>query len=58
MGGKKGKSPTITADNLYSQDILEIGAAIGNGTIYGLEKGLESFYIGNIPFQSETGTYN
>ena len=56
MGGKKSKSPTITADNLYSQDILEIGAAIGNGTIYGLEKGLESFYIGNIPFQSETGT--
>ena len=58
MGGSKGKSPTITADNLYSQDILELGAAIGNGTIYGLEKGLESFYIGNIPFQSETGTYN
>lgn len=58
MGGKKSKSPQIAADNLYSQDILEIGAAIGEGTIYGLEKGLESFFIGNIPFKSETGDLN
>lgn len=56
FGGSKGGK--ITADNLYSQDILEIGAGIGQGTIYGLTDGLKSFYIGGIPFESETNEIN
>ena len=58
MGGGKSKAPVIAADNLFSQDIVELGTAIGEGTLYGLEKGLESFFIGGIPFQAETGELN
>lgn len=57
MGGSS-KKPTIAADNLFSQDIIELGAAIGEGTLYGLKDGLESLYVGGIPFQSETGELN
>lgn len=58
MGGSSGKSATVVADNLFSQDIIEIGAAIGEGTIYGLKDGLKTFYVGGIPFQSETDEFN
>lgn len=59
MGGKKKpKTPTITADNLYSQDIVELVFGVGEGTIYGLTNGLKSFYINNLPLVSETGEYN
>lgn len=58
MGGGKSKAPVIAADNLFSQDVVELGTAIGEGTLYGLEKGLESFYIGGMPFQAETGELN
>lgn len=59
MGGKKKpKSPTIAADNLYSQDIVELGFGICEGTIYGLVDGLKSFYINNLPLVSESGEYN
>ena len=40
MGGSSKKPATVVADNLFSQDIIEIGAAIGEGTIYGLKGGL------------------
>ena len=58
MGGSSKKSATIVADNLFSQDIIEIGAAIGEGTIYGLKDGLKTFFVGGIPFQSETDEFN
>lgn len=57
-GGKKPKTPTITADNLYSQDIVELAFGICEGTIYGLNDGLKSFYINDLPLVSETGEYN
>lgn len=58
MGGGSSKGGKITADNLYSQDLVEFGLAVGEGTNYGLEKGLNSFYVGGIPFKSETGDLN
>lgn len=58
MGGSSKKNPKIAADNLYSQDMVELVAAIGEGTIYGLKDGLESFNVGQVPFQSETGDLN
>lgn len=57
-GGSKPKAPTIAADNLYSQDIVELGFGICEGTIYGLNDGLKSFYINDMPLVSETGDYN
>lgn len=60
MGGgkKKPKDPSIAADNLYSQDIVELGFGVCEGTIYGLVDGLNSFYVNGIPLVSETGEYN
>ncbi|URG13839.1 hypothetical protein [Acinetobacter phage vB_AbaS_TCUP2199] len=60
MGGKKKQppSPTIAADNLYSQDIVELAFGMCEGTIFGLKDGLKSFYINNLPLVAETGEYN
>lgn len=60
MGGKKKQppSPTIAADNLYSQDIVELAFGMCEGTIFGLKDGLKSFFINNIALVSETGEYN
>lgn len=58
MGGKSGKKATMVADNLFNQDIIELGLAVCEGTIEGLENGLKSFYINNIPVESELGEYN
>jgi predicted phage tail protein len=44
--GNGGGGPTVKKDTLFSQDIVELVLSFGEGTIYGLEKGLESFYIG------------
>lgn len=57
MGGKK-KSPTMTADNLFNQDTVELGLAICEGTIRGLTNGLKTMYVGGTPVESETGELN
>lgn len=58
MGGKKDKGGTISADNLYNQDMLELGLGMCEGTIEGLENGLKTMYANKIPVESETGEYN
>lgn len=59
MGGKKkSKSPTMTADNLFNQDTVELGLAICEGTIRGLTDGLKTFYVAGTPVESETGELN
>lgn len=58
MGGKSGKKPTMVADNLFNQDMIELGLAICEGTIEGLDNGLKSLYINNIPVESDLGEYN
>lgn len=61
MGGsssKKGTSPVIKADDMFNQDTVEMGLAIGNGTIYGLTNGLKTMYVDGTPVQSETGELN
>ena len=57
-GGGKGKSPTMTADNLFNQDTVELGMAIAEGTIRGLTNGLKTMYVGGTPVESETGELN
>lgn len=58
MGGKSGKKATIVADNLYNQDMLELGLGMCEGTIEGLDQGLRSLFVNNIPVESELGEYN
>ena len=58
MGGKSKKSPTMTADNLFNQDTVELGLAICEGTIRGLTNGLKTMYVGGTPVESETGDLN
>lgn len=58
MGGSKKSSGTVTADNLFNQDIVELLLGIGEGTIYGLKNGLVGFYANSIPIISETGEKN
>ena len=58
MGGKSGKKAVMAADNLFNQDMIELGLAICEGTIEGLDNGLKSLYINNIPVESELGEYN
>lgn len=59
MGGKKKpKTPRNTADNLFSQDLVEMVFGICEGTIYGLKEGLKSFYINGLPVMGETGDLN
>lgn len=59
MGGSsKGNSPTQKADNLFNQDIVELGLGIAEGTIRGLTNGLKSFYVDDIPLESESGELN
>ena len=57
-GGGKGKSPTMTADNLFNQDTVELGLAISEGTIRGLTNGLKTMYVAGTPVESETGELN
>lgn len=58
MGGSSKKSPTMTADNLFNQDTVELGLAICEGTIRGLTNGLKTMYVGGTPVESETGELN
>lgn len=58
MGGSKPKDPSIAADNLFSQDIVELGFGICEGTIWGLKDGLKSLFVNEQPVVSETGEYN
>ena len=61
MGGKSKKGGTaavIKADDMFNQDTVEMGFAIGEGTIYGLTDGLKTMYVDGTPIQSETGELN
>lgn len=58
MGGSSGKSATVTADNLFNQDTVELGLAICEGTVRGLTDGLKTMYVGGTPVESETGELN
>ena len=60
MGGKSksGTAPVIKADDMFNQDTVEMGLAIGEGTIYGLTDGLKTMYVDGTPIQSETGELN
>lgn len=55
-GGKKPTQPNIANDNLFSKDRVELLLAIGEGPIFGLEKGFKSFYAGEVPLISDDGT--
>lgn len=54
-GGKRPRTPTITNDNLFSKDKVEILLGIGEGEIEGLEDGLKSFFAGDVPLQDKDG---
>ena len=58
MGGSKGKKPTMVADNLFNQDMVELVFGIGEGTIRGLTNGLKTMYVAGIPIESESGELN
>jgi predicted phage tail protein len=54
-GGKRPRTPTITNDNLFSKDKVEILLGVGEGQIEGLENGLKSFFAGDVPLQDNNG---
>lgn len=54
-GGKRPRTPTITNDNLFSKDRVEILLGIGEGEIEGLEDGLKSFFAGDVPLHDKDG---
>lgn len=43
------KKPNTTKDNLFSQDVVELALSFGEGVVWGLEKGLEGFFVNNEP---------
>lgn len=51
-GGKQPKQPTNTIDNLFSRDKVEILLGIGEGPIVGLQDGLKSFFVGEVPLHN------
>jgi hypothetical protein len=50
-GGKKPKNPTYTNDSLFSEDSIELLLAVGEGPIFGLQNGKQSFFVGDVPLQ-------
>ena len=51
------KKPNTQKDNLFSQDIVELALSFGEGVIWGLENGLEGFYVGEeAALDMSTGT--
>jgi len=54
-GGKRPRTPTITNDNLFSKDKVEILLGVGEGEIEGLEDGLKSFFAGDVPLHDKDG---
>ena len=54
-GGKKPATPTITNDNLFSKDKVELLLGVGEGPILGLEDGLKSFFAGDVPLNDKDG---
>ena len=57
-GGGGGSSPTITKDNLRSQDSVEFILGLCEGPIAGLIDGPESFFLDDTPLQSKSGENN
>lgn len=52
-GGKKPATPTITNDNLFSKDKVELLLGVGEGPILGLEDGFKSFFAGDVPLHDK-----
>lgn len=58
-GGGGGESyPKVFADNLRSNDYMEVILGIGEGPIYGLEEGAKSLYLDSTPLVSQSGAIN
>jgi len=57
-GGKQPVQPTNTIDNLFSRDKVEILLGIGEGPIVGLQNGLQSFFVGDVPLENPNLTPN
>ena len=54
----KASTPVTTADNLFSNDSIEVILGLCAGPIKGLANGERSFYIGDTQYQNDDGTYN
>lgn len=57
-GGGSQSSPTVTPDNLLSDDMVEFTLGICEGPIAGLIRGPKSFYLDDTPLMSETDEPN
>lgn len=56
--GGGGGSSHKTDDNLFSRDTVEIALALSEGPIKGLVNGGKSFYLGDTPLLSPSGSAN
>lgn len=54
--GGGGKSPVNTPDSLFSEDVVEFALALSEGPVRGLEKGAQSFLVGDTPLVGTDGT--
>lgn len=53
-GGESGS--TNTPDNLFSEDVVEFALALSEGPVRGLQKGAQSFMVGDTPLVAADGT--
>ena len=56
--GDEPESAHIAADNLFSDDTVEVLLGLGEGEIEGLAEGEKSFYLDNTPLTNQNGTVN
>ncbi len=54
--GGGGSNSTSTPDNLFSEDVVEFALALSEGPVRGLEKGAQSFLVGDTPLVAADGT--
>lgn len=50
-GGKKPRTPVTTNDNIFSRDRVELLLGVGEGPIFGLQNGEQSFFVGDVPLR-------
>lgn len=58
VGGGSPSYPTVLADNLRSDDYMEVIIGVSEGPINGLEDGAKSIYLDDTPIVSQSGTVN